>query len=48
MVTLRVGEERGTRARIARHDPVDAVDAVAAELHLHDEAQREAERVVGL
>ena len=45
VVTLRVREERGTRARIARHDPVDAA---AAELHLRDEAQREADRVIGL
>ena len=45
VVTLRVREERGTRARIARHDPVDAA---AAELSIRDEAQREAERVVGL
>ncbi|HEY3822017.1 MAG TPA: hypothetical protein VGL81_32850 [Polyangiaceae bacterium] len=45
VVTLRVREDRGTRARIAHHDPVDAA---AAELHLRDEARREADRVVGL
>jgi hypothetical protein len=45
VVTLRVREERGTRARIARNDPVDAA---AAELHLRDEAQREADRAIGL
>ncbi len=45
VVTLRVREDRGTRARIARHDPVDAA---AAELHIRDEARDEADRVVGL
>ncbi len=41
VVTLRVREHRGTRARIARHDPVDAA---AAELALRDEASAEADR----
>jgi hypothetical protein len=41
VVTLRVREDRGTRARIARHDPVDAA---AAELTLRDEARAEADR----
>jgi hypothetical protein len=45
VVTLRVREDRGTRARIGHHDPVDAV---ADELHIRDEARREADRVIGL
>jgi hypothetical protein len=45
VVALRVREHRGTRARIARHDPVDAA---AAELHLRDEARAEADRAIGL
>jgi hypothetical protein len=45
VVTLRVREDRGTRARVARHDPVDAA---ASELTLRDEARREAESVVSL
>jgi hypothetical protein len=45
VVTLRIREDRGTRARIAHHDPVDAA---AAELHIRDEARREADRVIGL
>jgi hypothetical protein len=44
VVTLRVREHRGTRARVARHDPVDAA---AAELHLREEAAAEAERAIG-
>ena len=44
VVTLRVREHRGTRARIAHHDPVDAA---ATELHLRDEAEREAEHALG-
>jgi hypothetical protein len=43
VVTLRVREDRGTRARIARHDPVDAA---AAELSLRDEAHAEADRAI--
>jgi hypothetical protein len=45
VVTLRVREDRGTRARVARHDPVDAA---ASELLLRDEALREAESAVSL
>ena len=45
VVTLRVREDRGTRARIAHHDPVDAA---ADELHLRDEARREADHAIGL
>ena len=45
VVTLRVREHRGTRARVARHDPVDGA---AAELHLRDEARAEADRAIGL
>ncbi|HEX3345143.1 MAG TPA: hypothetical protein VHS09_11255 [Polyangiaceae bacterium] len=45
VVTLRVRDNRGTRARIGRGDPVDAA---AAELHLRDEARREVDRAVGL
>jgi hypothetical protein len=45
VVTLRVREDRGTRARIAHHDPVDAA---ASELHIRDEARREADRTIGL
>jgi len=45
VVTLRVREDRGTRARIAHHDPVDAA---ASELHIRDEARREVDRAIGL
>lgn len=45
VVTLRVREDRGTRARIASGDPVDRA---AAELRLRDQALEEVERVVGL
>jgi hypothetical protein len=45
VVTLRVREDRGTRARVARHDPVDAA---AAELQIRDEARHEADRTLGL
>jgi hypothetical protein len=45
VVILRVRQERGTRARIGPHDPVDAA---AIELDLRNEAQREADSVVGL
>ena len=44
VVVLRIREERGTRARVAVDDPVDLA---ATELHLRDEARREAERVLG-
>ncbi len=40
VVTLRLREDRGTRARIVRHDPVDGA---AAELRLRDEAMSEAD-----
>jgi hypothetical protein len=43
VITLRVREDRGTRARIARNDPVDAA---AAELHLRDEARDEVDRAM--
>jgi hypothetical protein len=43
VITLRVREHRGTRARIARHDPVDAA---AAELQLRDEARDEVDRAM--
>jgi hypothetical protein len=45
VVTLRVREDRGTRARIGRGDPVDAA---AAELRIRDEALEETARVIGL
>jgi hypothetical protein len=41
VVAMRVREHRGTRARIARHDPADEA---AAELRLRDEALDEADR----
>lgn len=44
VVTLRVREHRGTRARIASRDPADAA---AVELQLRDEARAEAERAIG-
>jgi hypothetical protein len=40
VVALRVREDRGTRARIARHDPVDGA---AVELRLREEAMDEAD-----
>jgi hypothetical protein len=43
VVTLRVREDRGTRARIARHDPVDGA---AVELLLREEAMDEADGTV--
>jgi hypothetical protein len=44
VVTLRTREHRGTRARVAKGDPVDAV---ALELELRDEALDEVQRAVG-
>ncbi|HEY1691893.1 MAG TPA: hypothetical protein VGG39_07010 [Polyangiaceae bacterium] len=41
VVAMRVREHRGTRARVARHDPADEA---AAELRLRDEALEEADR----
>jgi hypothetical protein len=43
VVTLRVREDRGTRARVARHDPVDGA---AVELRLRDEAMQEADSAI--
>jgi hypothetical protein len=43
VVTLRLREDRGTRARIARRDPVDGA---AAELRLRDEAIAEADGMI--
>jgi len=44
VVTLRLREDRGTRARIARLDPVDGA---AVELRLRDEAMEEANGAIG-
>lgn len=41
VVAMRVREHRGTRARVARHDPADEA---AAELRMRDEALDEADR----
>lgn len=43
VVTLRVREDRGTRARVARHDPVDGA---AVELRLREEAMEEADGAI--